>query len=148
MTSDSDLVKRLRDIYRELLRPAPNDARAIAEAADRIEALLREREWRPIESAPKDGTWFLIVNAADGFESMECGRYDPMMMDRFVEAGDGLYRKERESVLDWRGFNNFHRATHWMPMPAAPASPQHRDMGPGFTHHEGPDCPCMGGDRE
>jgi hypothetical protein len=42
------------------------------------------------------------------------------MWDQFVEAENGLYRKVSEPIHEWRGFNNFHRATHWMPLPEPP----------------------------
>jgi hypothetical protein len=83
-------------------------------------ALAVADQWQTIESAPRDGTWFLIVNERDGWESMEVGCYEPLTVERFVEAGDGLYRREMGSAYDWRGFNNFHRATHWRPLPAPP----------------------------
>jgi hypothetical protein len=76
--------------------------------------------WQPIESAPRDGTWFMICRADEGHDSYEVGRYDPLMFERYVEAHDGLYRKEPYQAHDWRGFNNFHRATHWMPLPEPP----------------------------
>lgn len=77
-------------------------------------------EWQPIETAPKDGTWFLIARRDEGFESYEVGQYNPYFFATYVEAGNGLYRKEMERLGDWRGFNNFHRATHWMPLPEPP----------------------------
>lgn len=108
--SRADRIEALQDALKKATDHGDNMA----------DCLLYATEWRPIETAPKDGTWFLIVNATDGCESMECGRYDPMMMERFVGAGDGLYRKEMQSVMDWRGFNNIHRATHWLPLPQPP----------------------------
>lgn len=80
-------------------------------------------EWRDIESAPRDGTWFLICNAQDGFDSYEVGRFEPLTSPRFEEAGtgDGLYRRVDVQIYDWRGFNNIHCATHWMPLPEPPA---------------------------
>jgi hypothetical protein len=76
-------------------------------------------EWRPIETAPRDGAWFLI--AVDG--GYEVGRYDPSFYDRYVEVEGGLYRKEREIGWEWEGFNNIHRATHWTPLPPHPGVP-------------------------
>lgn len=77
-------------------------------------------DWQPIETAPKDGTWFLICRADDGYESYEVGRYNPLKHPRYEDAGNGLYRKIDEVIYDWSGFNNFHRATHWMPLPSPP----------------------------
>lgn len=114
-----DLVKRLRE--RDRVRGGGSSLWAdIRQAADRIEALEAAGQWRPIETAPKDGTWFLIVNVDDDWPSMECGRYEPLMTDLFEEVGDGLYRKTRNSAYDWEGFSNFHRATHWFLIPQPP----------------------------
>ena len=78
-------------------------------------------EWQPIETAPRDGTWFLICRANEGWESYEIGAYDPLFHDRFTEVGaGGLYKKEVVITYEWRGFNNFDRATHWMPLPEPP----------------------------
>lgn len=80
-------------------------------------------DWQPIDTAPRDGTWFLICRKGDGEESYEIGRYRPLMHDKFVPVDGGLYRLERENLYDWDGFNNFHRATHWMPAPTPPSNP-------------------------
>jgi hypothetical protein len=91
-----------------------------------LERLSRERGtvpegWQDISTAPKDGTWFLICRDDEGFDSYEIGCYEPLTHDRFEPAEGGLYRKVPVKILDHRGFNNFHRATHWMPLPAPPA---------------------------
>lgn len=74
--------------------------------ADAILALLRERgalvEWRPIESAPKDGTPVLVwVAAAHGLDPFitRCAWHD--------DAG-------------WCA-DELREVTHWMPLPAAPS---------------------------
>lgn len=82
-----------------------------------------EPVWHPISTAPRDGTWFVTARfplIPDQRPEYEIGAYDPLMFDRFVEAGNGLYRKEQESGYDWVGFNNFLRATHWMGLPPPP----------------------------
>jgi hypothetical protein len=88
---------------------------------------MSDSGWQPIETAPKDGTWFLICNADDGFDSYEVGSYDPEVgsydptfWPEYVEVEGGLYRKEMKTSYEWRGFNNLHRATHWMPLPEPP----------------------------
>ncbi len=77
--------------------------------------------WQPIETAPRDGTWFLICRAQDGFDTYEVGQYLPLNFPHYIEVEGGLFRKENQQVYDWHGFNNFHRATHWMPLPSPPA---------------------------
>jgi hypothetical protein len=73
--------------------------------------------WQPIETAPRDGSWFVIVDR-DGH--CEAGRYDPPRHTRYVAVGDGLFRAEEVVTYEWDGFNNFHRATHWVPLPEPP----------------------------
>jgi len=81
-----------------------------------------EQGWRTIDSAPKDGTWFLICRDDEGPESYEVGCFDPQIWKSYEPAENGLYRQVEKVVNEWRGFNNFHRATHWMPLPSAPGS--------------------------
>lgn len=78
-------------------------------------------EWQPIETAPKDGTWFLASREGEGPEDFELGCYEPYYFDEYEEAGDGLFKKQKRLLGEWRGFNNMHRMTHWMPLPAAPS---------------------------
>lgn len=84
--------------------------RLLASARRRIAGLEEEREWRAIETAPKDGTWVLILYQTP--------------MRRMVE--EAVY------VEDYGGWGNHHcwelgcdhiaAPTHWMPRPADPPS--------------------------
>ena len=76
--------------------------------------------WQPIETAPKDGTWFVICLRGEGFE---IGRFDPTNWPEYVPSEiDGLFRRQERVIYEWDGFNNFDHATHWMPIPAPPAT--------------------------
>ena len=76
--------------------------------------------WQPIETAPKDGTWFVICLRGEGFE---IGRFEPTKRTEYVPSEiDGLFRQQERVIYEWGGFNNFHHATHWMPIPAPPAT--------------------------
>ena len=77
-------------------------------------------EWQPIKTAPRDGTWILICNANEGAESFEAGCYDPIIWNTYEEVGDGLFRRVATVRYEWRRFNDFHSATHWMLLPAPP----------------------------
>lgn len=79
--------------------------------------------WQDISTAPKDGTWFVICRAGEP-DFYEVGKYDPMEMTKFNERPDGLFEATKEVVFEWRGFDNMHRATHWMPLPPAPEAAQ------------------------
>lgn len=80
----------------------------------------RVSEWRDIASAPKDGTWFMIGREGCGPEEYEIGKYEPQGFSKYTQTLNGLYRKTEVIINAWRGFNNFDRATHWMPIPSAP----------------------------
>ena len=77
--------------------------------------------WKPIASAPRNGKWFAICRAGEP-ESVEVGCFDPQMWMGFelADAARGLYRKVSKPVNDWRGFDNFHHATHWTALPDVP----------------------------
>jgi hypothetical protein len=78
--------------------------------------------WQDIETAPRDGTWIVVVDRQGNYEAC---RYEPYYSYSFEEVSDGLYRKVRHepgAVLNWPGSSNFHRATHWRPLPAPPST--------------------------
>lgn len=77
-----------------------------------------EWQWQLIETAPRDGSWIVVACFDGGDPGYEVGRYDPLFWDKYVEVDGGLYRKEQASCHEWGSINNFHRATHWMPLPA------------------------------
>lgn len=79
-------------------------------------------EWQPIETAPKDGTWFLAARLGEGPESYEIGACDPYFFPEYIEVENGLFRKEMRPLGTWRGFSNMHRMTHWMPLPTPPSA--------------------------
>lgn len=62
--------------------------------------------WRPIESAPKDGTDVLI-----------CKVYDDGSVSDFEIAG-------WDDELEWHGLQDItlDKPTHWMPLPSPPTS--------------------------
>lgn len=73
--------------------------------------------WRPIETAPKDGTEML------GFGSFVEPGCNPQVwviswneQEELEEAGNGLYRKVK--VGKWCSCTFF--PSHWMPLPAPP----------------------------
>lgn len=82
---------------------------------------MTEREWKPIETAPRDGTWFMTACSGYDASHFEVGRYRLFTHPAYQEAGGGLYRRVYEIWHEWEGFNNMHRATHWMPLPSPPA---------------------------
>lgn len=78
----------------------------------------KEGAWLPIDTAPRDGTTFITARFVDGKEpDYEMGRYDPSTWTNYEPAGNGLFRQIQAISYEWRGFCNFHRMTHWAPLP-------------------------------
>ena len=65
-------------------------------------------EWQPIETAPKDGTWILVIIAGehpDGYPYIPaCAQW---------RDGGWFETNDTEPAEDWP-------LTHWMPLPAPP----------------------------
>ena len=83
-------------------------------------------EWQPIETAPRDGSYFVTANFSEPFPEdgeYEISHYRPMNWTTYEPADGGLFRKVEQVLTEFRS-DNFHRATHWMPLPEPPkASP-------------------------
>ena len=98
------------------------------------EKVIVRSEWLPIETAPKDGT--RILGFGRGTEKCAWPAYEQMPFMqcviwwtwhdtvRLVDAGDGLFRKAPERVLEmWQPIGpHFFRPTHWMPLPSPPGA--------------------------
>ena len=74
-------------------------------------------EWQPIETAPKDGTFYIAWSS--DFGPVVCNQPDGRYPGRWVRV--------RTAKL-WAGVSDYcaERATHWMPLPPPPTaeSPQ------------------------
>jgi hypothetical protein len=78
------------------------DSTALDGVADAIREVADEMDWRPIETAPKDGTRILIATPLDGVMSSE--------------FFGGLWQN-----IPWRREGAARgQPTHWMPLPPAP----------------------------
>ena len=75
--------------------------------------------WRPMDTAPKDGSKFLIVCATDEEPEIEVCDWFEMEDWHWERLSEDTYRKV---VTGKRGQwnSNGHRATHWMPLPEVP----------------------------
>jgi len=83
--------------------PVFDDENPGAPLVQELAALREERAWRPIESAPKDGTW--ILGVAAGAVKQCRWKVGTMQPDGFWDAGD------------WITY-----PTQWQPLPAAPGA--------------------------
>lgn len=94
----------------EQLPPRARDR--FLDRADRILTILRKAEWRPIETAPKDGTEVLV--------------FEPSREGVQAWLGSGWF----DNSLGWldNARSSLHlNPTHWMPLPESPASEAVRD---------------------
>lgn len=102
----TDIVERLRknmelDAVKEIERLRSDIERHVsiaAEQATEIERLRSLSEWRPIESAPKDGT--------------------PVLLLAGVTKNVGWWAVDKWSYGGGRWGND---VTHWLPLPPAPS---------------------------
>ena len=91
--------------------------------ADQIISSLQDR-WRPIETAPKDGTRVLLAEPFEGGFEMSVGWWRSYINDS-DDAGwmDG-------TVQNWAyEENTILQPTHWMPLPPIPSSLKGSDVG-------------------
>jgi hypothetical protein len=99
----------------------------IAELERYLERARGDAEWRPIETAPRDGTPILLCSG----DRVTAGHWEP---ERFPSApeyngttGEYLGQFETGEVVDawWYsedgGFDGEHPPTHWMPLPTPPS---------------------------
>lgn len=81
-----------------------------------ILAALAEREWRPIETAPRDGTRFDVWDLG-GWRDPECwhaSAEDAAELNEPGFVGHLVYRMDNGEL------NIVHCATDWMPLPPPP----------------------------
>ena len=116
--ASSDFHDDLRAALSEIthLRAELATAYSVRDAAEaQAHAALVEvaRKWRPIESAPKDGTRVLLYTAGGDGEDE----------DRTI--AEGSWGKDPWMVNTWcmEGGDFWPGATHWRPLPAPPVTP-------------------------
>lgn len=77
------------------------------ERAARVEAMTCDG-WQPIESAPKDGTYILAINARTNPGRQHVVHYSERYNDRFTWVTDSAPMSFVNGI------------THWMPLPEPP----------------------------
>lgn len=102
----------MADIVERLRAPIPRDVDCIPEAQDRmaeaaaeIERLRAVQAWRPIGTAPKDGTRVLLW---------------PVWSDGLPDAGWWEVRPRSSGWVHVYG-RVLEKPTHWQPLPEPPA---------------------------
>lgn len=83
------------------------------ETISELEAELRQREWQPIETAPKDGTHIWLFSNGDH----QCAGYWLITSGEDYHWEGWIFADELLADVKPDGLD----PTHWMPLPAAPA---------------------------
>jgi len=76
-----------------------------------LAALKAAQEWRGMESAPKDGTWVLVIDS-------EYGDHGGAFVARYTEAFSGSW------LINTSHTPHVVYPTHWMPLPTLPTPPE------------------------
>lgn len=102
----------------------------ISALKSRIEELEKDMEWKPIETAPKDGTWIIttcgnnflpcIVRWCDFLDWPELFHSD-FIKPRWL--GDEQGREQTNEQLFDEISGSTYEPTHWMPLPQQPKEP-------------------------
>lgn len=120
--------QRRERIARLIVGVRPEEAADVAETidaiyADAIASLRKEREWQPIESAPKDGTPIIAfpdkqIGGVLGGVGWTVARY------REGWVSGGFSGTPNKQVSGWweGGLFMGPQPTHWQPLPEGPSS--------------------------
>ena len=112
MTDPMELVGRLERNSKQTITRYCGDLNGAIVPHDLLTeaaACIREMvEWRPIETAPRDGIWVVLRIAGDP----KCGFWDDS------DGGDWYDSEAASSSLTAFG----DRPTHWLPLPPAPGA--------------------------
>lgn len=119
------LVEQVRQRTNEGDCPS-NPALSVETLESLVDSLASQLEtkdvaWRPIESAPKDGTHILVCDARKPFEGYwTFNQRPPTVAHYWLDADNqdfGFYTSVNEIEQDKPLFG----LTHWMPLPLPPA---------------------------
>ena len=77
-------------------------------------------EWQKIETAPKDGTYILIIDATAKTPEADKVHFGPVMRADYAwRCGDAEdWEKDRKLAREVLGA--YEEPTHWMPLPQPP----------------------------
>ena len=111
--------------------PSDDSAHQALAALNRLAAAFHDRAWRPIETAPKDGTRIqLAVIDMSGNILSDTGNWvEGDTHEEWDEVDDGIRVKLWEEQEDGHWSTNYcldalEEPTHWQPLPSAPDAEQ------------------------
>lgn len=93
------------------------------------EAIAGSDEWQPIETAPRDGTWIVVLmseSTQDKDMPSPCVATARWVRET-TKHWEQIRPTKKELVeLDTSHWSNYENPTHWRPLPAPPGSPSRR----------------------
>lgn len=94
----------------------------LLDAAEANEALEAAQAWRPIETAPKDGTWVLVTWAENAGSSGDDEGSQPAVVAQWTTLCNGMTVKGHWQFAWFDGgyYGHIYQPTHWMPLPPPP----------------------------
>lgn len=97
-----------------------------ADEARQIAACIREMvEWRPIETAPRDGSLIMMVCTDPSVQSFGVKKFPHVVLGNWQDprpgrpASDGAWNVP---MCDWWIGEHDGVLTHWLPLPPAPGA--------------------------
>lgn len=115
MTTLADLERVESELRADAARFHSTWTGGMADIIAAYVAAQREREWQPIETAPKDGTWFLAISA--GRDKWTGAQFRPAIV---MINPDGNYVADDISDEYAEATPSEWPLTHWMPLPKEP----------------------------
>jgi hypothetical protein len=102
-----------------------NVSRSYAADLRLILAALDEQEWRPIETAPRDGSDILLLASGMAIEARFCpGEWSdetPISPREYSGAVWSAFDDALQFLIEETSEGDFHgQVTHWRPLPAPP----------------------------
>lgn len=95
----------------------------LAEGGIGFVTCLPDAHWRPIETAPRDGSWILLTGGTieygwggDDYPRVVSGQWSTILNNSPTEG------HWQFAWYDGGYYGAYERPTHWMPIPPAPVS--------------------------
>lgn len=125
MTDPMELVGRLTQRAADYRTGGPSSEHT-AIMLDEAAACIREMvEWRPIETAPRDGSLIMMVCTDPSVQSFGVKKFPHVVLGNWQDprpgrpASDGAWNVP---MCDWWIGEHDGVLTHWLPLPPAPGA--------------------------
>jgi len=77
-------------------------------------------DWKPIKTAPKDGTWILVYGQGPDDDFQGERQIAVAQYTDYLNGVKGRYKRWQFAWFDGGYYGIFSKPTHWMQLPNAP----------------------------